>query len=872
MSLQTRLTSLIQAVGADIKSLRTDVGLINAAGGQPKALTFYVAAAQVLGAGNPIVWSGEAVDTANIRNADLSSIILPAGTWWISANVRPDTALSAGAFVQALLQVNNVTRSEGIGVQVAGSTPPRCTTPGITVVSDGTVAIRVLVYSSTTGGTFASAVGVGSGSSISAIISGGVKGDKGDVGGNTPIPLEGSHAIGAASEPAFQNSWSNFDATRTARFRKYPDGKVRLMGVVKGGASGTTAFTLPVGYQLPLARDNQSFAVSASGGTASVTVYSNGQVTISATGTSSPTTWAFLDGVEFDTELVTTMPAGPQGPQGIPGGNATVPMDTWHAVGATGEPAFNTAQLWQNLDGAGPNQRALRFTKSPLGRVYLTGVVKGNNNTIVFTLPAGYRPVRLNEILNANASGGNAQIVVSANGDVSATSLSGNVAAYVSFDGLSFDTELVTQMPTGPQGPKGDLGGTMGAAGLILGVTSTQNGSSPKLPLGPVVTEEPLAFFTRNADQSISVKEAGWYTFSVSANTNQSLTANTPLGMGVCKNDVEIYFPSIFEGYYYGRVQVAGVVYLVPTDRLDFRPWNALVATITTWSMQGLQIARLGGPQGPKGDPGGIGVLKTLNWNTAIIPSFYRSTNDGLEQTINGPGDTLNPPKQAGVVYIHESGQIVQKVWDLDMQLGHTRYRAMDGTWSAWIADLVKPLLVPDVMFGGNPPQEGDERYFQNTAMKALGIVWKFRYNKNSTSAYKWEFVGGPAYRVIGNTVYSTAAAAYVDVGVNLALPLSGDYQATTFGRYGGTGAAGSRVYSRLAVTSGNVSGNDMVQVIQGSTSNDATDRNLANEYDITNAPQGALLKMQHGIQVANAFTLYSAFPGFSLIPVRVQL
>jgi hypothetical protein len=107
--------------------------------------------------------------------------------------------------------------------------------------------------------------------------------------------------IGAAGQPAFKNSWTNFDAAgagaRAARFYTH-QGRVYLAGVVKGGASGTIAFTLPTGYR-PLVSDITQ-AMACSGGVAHVRITSIGDVSITAVGTgSTPSTFCFLDGISF---------------------------------------------------------------------------------------------------------------------------------------------------------------------------------------------------------------------------------------------------------------------------------------------------------------------------------------------------------------------------------------------------------------------------------------------------------------------------------------------------------------------------------------------------------------------------------------------
>jgi hypothetical protein len=88
------------------------------------------------------------------------------------------------------------------------------------------------------------------------------------------ITMDGWHIVGAAGEPAFQGGWQNYDAPamRPARFRKFPDGRVALGGLIKGGSAGVVAFTLPVGYRPATGRYAAGVPVVASGGPAEVDV------------------------------------------------------------------------------------------------------------------------------------------------------------------------------------------------------------------------------------------------------------------------------------------------------------------------------------------------------------------------------------------------------------------------------------------------------------------------------------------------------------------------------------------------------------------------------------------------------------------------
>jgi len=56
--------------------------------------------------------------------------------------------------------------------------------------------------------------------------------------------------VGSTGKPAFANSWVNYGAPYSnAGYLKDSDGWVRLVGVIKTGTVGSTAFTLPPGFR-----------------------------------------------------------------------------------------------------------------------------------------------------------------------------------------------------------------------------------------------------------------------------------------------------------------------------------------------------------------------------------------------------------------------------------------------------------------------------------------------------------------------------------------------------------------------------------------------------------------------------------------------
>ena len=252
------------------------------------------------------------------------------------------------------------------------------------------------------------------------------------------INMEPPHIVGQPGEPAFQNSWVNFDtsvypAGRSARFRKYPDGRVRLAGLIRGGANGSVMFTLPVGYRPYAAGTNSPLTIAvtnASGGLANISVDTNGGVSAYPI---SPATLSniYLDGFEFDTESVVQATS-----------TVAQPMEPWHTVGAAGEPpALNSWTL-----------APLQFRKAPDGKVQIRGnVSNGTNATAMFVLPAGYRPgiQVLFPVVGTNGAAGN-YLQIGTDGSVLGIRAGAALNVTIEFDTDTVNNFVAGSLP-GPQ-------------------------------------------------------------------------------------------------------------------------------------------------------------------------------------------------------------------------------------------------------------------------------------------------------------------------------------------------------------------------------------------------------------------------------------
>jgi hypothetical protein len=95
-------------------------------------------------------------------------------------------------------------------------------------------------------------------------------------------------------------------------------------------------------------------------------------------------------------------------------------------------------------------------------------------------------------------------------------------------------------------------------------------------------------------------------------------------------------------------------------------------------------------------------------------------------------------------------------------------------TWSAVTPVAPGPMLVTSLP---GSPVDGQECYYQADATN--GIIWHLRYRSASSSAYKWECVGGSPLGVEVVTGESSASTTYTSAGftaMTVSLPLAGDY------------------------------------------------------------------------------------------------
>jgi hypothetical protein len=516
------------------------------------------------------------------------------------------------------------------------------------------------------------------------------------------------------------------------------------------------------------------------------------------------------------------------GPKGDTGGNATVPMENWITVGAAGAPAY-----------VAPWTGTMRFRKDPLGRVQLDGQLSGGTSgTLAFTLPSGYAPDASGFYDCLLGGGGATYVNINAFGQV--IPYFGAVGGWLS--GLCWDTGTVTQMPTGPVGPQGPPGnsvtvpiegwrvlGQPGNPALNAGFTMLDEIGFQKDPLGKVHLRGSFSTAPGNGTVAFTLP-AGYRP----PQRYRGIAIQNQVAAGQWEGQININADGTVVVYYTGP----GATAYVSLDQIEFD-----TGTVTQMPT---------GPQGPKGDPGGLTVIKTLNWNTAVQPGFYYGGPGEFPgpDTINGPGDPINAPLTAGIVSVSVSGAttlLVQRVWDVSAQRAYTRYMKYDGTFTAWVPDLSAPPIVPEAAIGGPTPLEGDERYLQTAAMKTQGVIWKFRYDKTAPAGKPaWLFVGGSPYYIRNDTDgFAPASGVWGDVGgvLGWTAPVQGDFE-IEFGALIYSNIPGTYVQMTMSVAGVVDDTHSLMHGNFGAGYTDYGDRSRTNRYD--NVQSGQLVKAVH--------------------------
>lgn len=300
--------------------------------------------------------------------------------------------------------------------------------------------------------------------------------------GGSAVPIEAWHDV---PDSAMSNGVTNY---QQVSYRK-TNGIVSMRGMLRypdaGLAANTLIFTLPIGYRPAQATEIPIRTNFSPNTFYALRINPDGSVRVSAEAgwpSGSPTV-TYLSNVNFavDQDSLTV---------------ASIQPEAWREIGASGQPPFQNG--FSNYDP--PNFTTAAFFRDVSGVVHIKGTVvnaASNLNSLatgtIFTLPAGYRPSRITDIvLPANNAYG--QIRIYPTGEVFCAL--GN-SSFLELDGITLRADDYTApgVAVGGDGIGDRLQpGVMGGGDLAMTVTDTGHVS---IAAGTVWVRSSSGFMTR---------------------------------------------------------------------------------------------------------------------------------------------------------------------------------------------------------------------------------------------------------------------------------------------------------------------------------------------------------------------------------------
>jgi hypothetical protein len=280
------------------------------------------------------------------------------------------------------------------------------------------------------------------------------------------------------------------------------------------------------------------------------------------------------------------------------------------------------------------------------------------------------------------------------------------------------------------------------------------------------------------------------------------------------------------------------------------------VRTATGWAELVIQ-----GPPGAAGAPGAPGY-----------PSTVGKLADVLTVTADGAAPTWSPPAPSGASLEYLGDWVAGSYKDGDIVvyngITYECVRPTTATPAPW--SFVPPPVYPPPSYGTSlpaSPVDGQEAILVDSVTNP-SYQWRFRYNAGSTSAYKWEFVGGTEWisndetnRTLTGTGYSNA----ITLGslLTLTLPRAGDYIVEIGSNYQNS-AVGNFGYTWLYYAG---SSTGLVLYHQAAVTN-SWSAGGARKFKPSGLASGSLMEMRHS---SDAGTALFGDRHFTICPVRVS-
>lgn len=148
----------------------------------------------------------------------------------------------------------------------------------------------------------------------------------------------------------------------------------------------------------------------------------------------------------------------------------------------------------------------------------------------------------------------------------------------------------------------------------------------------------------------------------------------------------------------------------------------------------------------------------------------------------------------------------------------------------------------------------------------STGGIWQFVYDTTETSAYKWKFIGGPAWVSVTSTAQNPASGTWTDLNTATFTARAGDYIFTgsCFGAF--TTTSSSTVELGIGKNGSSVAG----IIGQSFPVTTAFDWHLSfSNYEIDGFNQGDVISLQ-GWQNSGGANYQFSIKSFSIIPKRI--
>ena len=186
------------------------------------------------------------------------------------------------------------------------------------------------------------------------------------------------------------------------------------------------------------------------------------------------------------------------------------------------------------------------------------------------------------------------------------------------------------------------------------------------------------------------------------------------------------------------------------------------------------------------------------------------------------------------------------------------------------VGGVTQPKITTRSLSLGPPPNPADGDIWIARDVDANGTRWQFQYNAGSSSAYKWEFIGGSDLVAYTASLNSTPSGAWTYDASHPALTLAraGDYVVRFGAARAGTGGANEVGYFNVSDVTASVS-SPLGPSVAVSGNGVNYQQNGSAEWTLTGFPAGHTLGLVSDYSGASALATWD--PWLAVAPIRIK-